>query len=421
MKRTLSLLALLVACNAEDPSTDDPVDTDTDGDGVCGLPIPAPGAPSAREFVAGDGPTDALAASVDTLGADLLPALASTPNGVFSAPSVHGMFATLLPAYEGADAELLRDVLAITQPTEDHHTALAGLLRELDDIDRGWRFGWGTGFWHRPSLAPTTSWSEEVAERYDLVVSPLDFQADGEAARTTLNQWVSEATACLIPEFYPPGYDFSPTLHIAIHAMALEAKWAEPFDAAFTTPRAFLLAEGGTVQVPTMESETFVGAADVGTTDSVIRLPYQGEDLAMYLVVPTEPTDPRTLIDALTPTSFSDWAARPARDGGLALRLPKWTTTSVHELIGPLEGLGYAPLRGAPLPALCEGCQSPDIVRQVAVVFVDEEGTRAAAATSGESTDSEPSWTEVDRPFLWFLRDDASGTVLWVGWVNDPR
>ncbi len=431
----LRLFGLLAAgCVAVDqPSPDDtdsdsPSDTDADTDTdtapvnpACNQPLPEAWDAPPRMATSDDPNVVALAAAVDDLAVKLLPRLEpSTGTVAFSMLSVHAMFATLLPAADGPGYNTLADVLGITASQPDHHAALAALLDDLDDDDRGWGFGWAAGFWHRPSLVPAADWVDDVGTLYGVVPEALDFQADGEAARDLLNGWVNDHTRCLIPEFYPEGYDFSSKLHVSIHAMALEARWERPFDAAFTRDREFRLAGGGTVRVPTMESESFAGAAHHEHSDTVVRLPYQGSDLAMYLLVPDEPTDPNTLIGSVEAGALDALVARVPREGELAIRLPKWTSVSTHDLIDPLEAIGYEPLTGQPLPGLCEGCLYPQIVRQVVVVQVDEEGTRAAAATSGESDESDPAWLDIDRPFVWFLRDDVSGVVLWIGWVANP-
>ena len=57
-----------------------------------------------------------------------------------------------------------------------------------------------------------------------------------------------------------------------------------------------------------------------------------------------------------------------------------------------------------------------------AVVEVNEEGTEAAAATAvGMRTTSMPPMFEVNRPFLFLIREHATGTILFIGRVTNPR
>lgn len=63
-----------------------------------------------------------------------------------------------------------------------------------------------------------------------------------------------------------------------------------------------------------------------------------------------------------------------------------------------------------------------DEVIHKAVVEVNEEGTEAAAATAvGMRTTSMPPMFEVNRPFLFLIREHATGTILFIGRVTNPR
>jgi len=59
-------------------------------------------------------------------------------------------------------------------------------------------------------------------------------------------------------------------------------------------------------------------------------------------------------------------------------------------------------------------------VEHEAVIEVDEQGTRAAAATGGAMASSHGPTIEINRPFLYVIRDQGAGTILFVGRVTDP-
>jgi serine protease inhibitor len=61
-----------------------------------------------------------------------------------------------------------------------------------------------------------------------------------------------------------------------------------------------------------------------------------------------------------------------------------------------------------------------DLVKQKSFVKVDEEGTVAAAVTGAVIVESAPLEIRVDRPFAFFIRERLTGTVLFLGVVNDP-
>ena len=74
---------------------------------------------------------------------------------------------------------------------------------------------------------------------------------------------------------------------------------------------------------------------------------------------------------------------------------------------------------------------APTAIDQIvhrAVIEVSEESTEAAAATaigilvtSAAPKPVEPMQFRVDRPFLYYLVDDATGAVLFQGRIVDPR
>ena len=108
--------------------------------------------------------------------------------------------------------------------------------------------------------------------------------------------------------------------------------------------------------------------------------------------------------------------------------MPKFETTTRSDLIPPLEHLGirdvFDPNR-ADLSGI-DGARDlyVNAVKQEVVVNVDEQGTVAAAATAGVAVSvSIPAFTavNVDRPFVYVVRDRTTGAVLFLGRITDPR
>ncbi len=58
-------------------------------------------------------------------------------------------------------------------------------------------------------------------------------------------------------------------------------------------------------------------------------------------------------------------------------------------------------------------------VLQKTYLKVDEEGTEAAAVTKGAVAISEPRTIEFNRPFFLAIYDHVTGTILFLGQIND--
>lgn len=60
-------------------------------------------------------------------------------------------------------------------------------------------------------------------------------------------------------------------------------------------------------------------------------------------------------------------------------------------------------------------------VEHEAVFEIDEEGTEAAAASGGAMQGSHGPTVTMDRPFLFLIRDEPTGALLFFGRITDPR
>lgn len=261
---------------------------------------------------------------------------------------------------------------------------------------------------------------------YDAGYMELDYRADTEAARTTINGWVAERTAGKIPELLAKD-DVKPTTPMVItNAVYLKAKWASPFEAAATHPGAFQVA-GQTADVPTMHQRGTFLAADLADA-KVLELPYQGDRLAMTLVLPKGGL--RQLESKLTPAVLDGWLAALTPQYAL-VGLPKLKLRWHEKLKPALQAVGlglcfedeadFSAMRPPP-PTLKIG-----EVIHAATMDVDEEGTEASAATAvvmapgGAAMAPKLFEFVLDRPFLLFIRDRQTGAILFLARVQDPR
>ncbi len=82
----------------------------------------------------------------------------------------------------------------------------------------------------------------------------VDFAGDPDAARRTINAWVSEQTAGRIPELLQPAEVTRLTRIALVNAIYLKAGWATPFWESLTKPAPFTRVDGSRVQMPTMRA-----------------------------------------------------------------------------------------------------------------------------------------------------------------------
>jgi serpin B len=264
---------------------------------------------------------------------------------------------------------------------------------------------------------------EALASRFGAGLRLVDYQADPETARRSINGWVSDQTERRIPELLVPGVITRDTRLTLVNAIYLKAPWLTPFSPEATKPGTFTRADGTTIEVPMMAGNLTVPYAE-GSGWRAVELPYVGGSLALLVIVPDSMG---TFETSLTPELLAEIA------GGLTerpvqLTFPRFGIESKVDLATTLAAMGM-PLAFDPDRADFSGITTEERLFISAVIHqanidVDEKGTEAAAATAvvmrATAEPGTPVTLRVDRPFLFALRDVPTGTILFLGRVADP-
>jgi serpin B len=159
-----------------------------------------------------------------------------------------------------------------------------------------------------------------------------------------------------------------------------------------------------------------------------LELPFTGHDVALVILLPRQPDGLAELEKRLTGRSLSEWL-RQLKPETLTVSLPRFTITAELQLEDLLAQLGM-PLAfrqdGADFSGLCS-TEQPFALSNVAQhvrIIVDETGAEAHAVTAiragrglGNSVSRE---FKADRPFVFFLRDLRTGSILFLGRLADP-
>jgi serpin B len=152
----------------------------------------------------------------------------------------------------------------------------------------------------------------------------------------------------------------------------------------------------------------------------------------MVILLPNHVDGLSALEQKVDEPNLQQWLA--ALDGQtprkVMLYLPRFKLETGYDLVPPLKQMGIAEafkmpvadFRGMGWP---KGKLRISQIKHKAFVEVNEEGTEAAAVTAVEmvtkSIMEHPEAFRVDRPFLFLIRDHASGTILFMGRMVDPR
>jgi serine protease inhibitor len=243
-----------------------------------------------------------------------------------------------------------------------------------------------------------------------------------------INAWANEKTHGKISRIADGMIDPKYTQLFLANAVYFKGKWAEPFDAKDTKDWPFHLRGGSQKSVPMMtQTKTFTYRRGAGY--QAVRLPYQGENLAMYVFLPDANSSPEKLLDIMNGDTWQRVTKPGFSEKEGTLVLPKFKLEYSVELKQPLQALGMKTAFD-PLGANFSGI-APQLfisaARQKTFVEVKEEGTEAAAVTgiamqAGGMMMPPPNPFQmiVDRPFLFLIEDSQTGTILFMGVMFDP-
>jgi len=263
-----------------------------------------------------------------------------------------------------------------------------------------------------------------LREHYDAASAEVDFAADPEAALNTINNWVSDRTSSKIPALLQAGQLSSATELAVVNAIYFKAEWAKAFDASLTRQEPFIRADSSEVPVMmmTMRASKLRTLSDGNAR--WVELPYRTGDVS-FLAYTKEHGASAQELEADLAAADLDSVLASLEEAELVVQMPRFSMRVRIDLVPVLEELGvkdlFDPARAdlSNLGAL-PGLHIDPMVHEAAV-WVDEQGTVAAAATAAVGTrKSATRQARFDHPFLFVIRDNLTGAILFRGRVEDP-
>jgi serpin B len=340
-----------------------------------------------------------------------------TRNLAVSGYSINQVMGMLYAGAAGATAEDIKKVLGWQMPPAQLHAAMNALDLELRSRRGDVTLNIANRVWAQKGLPLLPAFLDVLTRDYGAPLAVADFAGASEAARAAINDWVSRSTESKIKELFPAGSINGNTILALVNALYLDAPWKYKFDPMQTRQAPFQRLDGTTAMVDMMHYDEFLPSAS-NQEWSAVEIPYKGDELSMVVIVPE---DLRRFETRLTPELLGE-VLGAIKEGGIHLSFPKVNFSFHASLRKTLEGLGLASLfTGADLSGIT-GSAGPSVESFEHEVFldVDENGTKAAAATGAAIADSHGPTVSVDRPFIFAIRDKPTGALLFLGRVVDP-
>lgn len=270
------------------------------------------------------------------------------------------------------------------------------------------------------------TYEASVKEYFKASPITLDF-AKGEEARNVINSWVEEKTRDKIKELIPTGSITDLTRLILVNAVYFKGNWKDMFRVEDTKKEDFTMLDGTKAKVDMMTRKgkyNFAVSNDLRCT--ILMMPYKGDRLSMLIYLSNDPAEFNKLeakFTSLDPANFQ------VMEREFIVALPKFKMETTHEdLVSNLKELGLIDIFDPAKADLSGISGSKDLhvsdIVQKAFIEVNEEGSEAAAATAmvmkALMMPAPPKKFYCNRPFLFAIRDNQTGMMLFAGRVVNP-
>ena len=361
---------------------------------------------------------------------DLYSRLKDEDGNLFFSP--YSISVALAMTYAGArenTAQQMSQTLRFSLDPQRLHPAFGKLEERLEALQEegNVQLEIANSLWPHKSYPILEEHIGLVKKYYGVKITPLDYAANIEAARSIINEWVEEKTKDKIKDMIGPGVLDALTRLVLVNAIYFKGNWADQFEEELTKDAPFHPLSGESIEVPMMKQQETFGYAEHEDLQ-ILQMPYAGDEMSMLVLLPKNMDGLANLQSVLSKENLEKWI-KSIRKKEVLVFLPKFKVTSQFRLDEALASMGMTDAF-SPEKADLSGIDGEPhrlyigAVIHKAFVDVNEEGTEAAASTAVGFTLAsmpEPVPTfRADHPFIFMIRDNNTGSILFMGRMVDP-
>ncbi len=346
-------------------------------------------------------------------------------NLFFSPFSISTALSMAAEGAGGKTLEEMRNILELSNDSSANRKGFESLLNSLNAKNASYNLSIADAIWIEKTFSIKQEFSNVLSTYYYASAQQADFANNPDGERTNINSWVASKTNNKILDLIPQGGLNSYTRLVIVDAIYFKGNWAQQFNKSETQNATFFISQSKNVSVPMMHLSKSENASYYSDNElKALEMDYQGDNLSMLILLPNHSLS--EVEAGLSSIKISDIRAQLVRQP-VQVWLPKFSMTKSKEMSDLLKELGMKSAFG-PYTADFSGINSTEglyisNVFHKAFINVDETGTEAAAATGVvigiTSIEILPEF-RADHPFLFFIIDKHTGSILFMGRVADP-
>nr|XP_056710841.1 serpin B6-like [Euleptes europaea] len=346
--------------------------------------------------------------------------------------SISSALAMVVLGAEGNTAAQISKMLSVKK-TEEIHQGYQNLISEINKPGTKYLLRLANRLYGEATYDFLVTFTDTCEKFYHAGLERLNFVEKPDDSRRHINSWVEQKTAGKIKNLLTEGIIDSLTKLVLVNAIYFKGNWANQFLQDRTKERPFKINKNESRPVQMMYKKAKFNMAYISDYQTkILELPYVENELSMIILLPDEIQDNSTGLEKLereiTYEKLMDWVNPEMMDlTEVELSLPKFKLEEQYDLKPILGSMGMAEAFDPGKANFSGMSSSNDLVLSEVVhksfIEVNEEGTEAAAATAAvmmlRCALIVPRFT-ADHPFLFFIRHNKTGTMLFCGRFCSP-
>ena len=320
--------------------------------------------------------------------------------------------------------EAMEATLKLQGLTEDEiNDGYKSIIDQLLDLDPKVVMEIANSIWYKEGFEVEDEFIKTNKDHFYAEIRSLDFSSPD--AVNIINQWVSDNTNGLIEEIIdaiPPA-----AVMYLINAIYFKGTWTYEFDPDETNLEPFSPEAGGSSETPAMHQETKLNYYQ-NSLFELVELPYGDKKFSMLVFLPSADNTCSDILAEMDNDNWNNWTNNFS-ETKIYLQLPKFKFETFKLLNDPLSSMGMEiAFSDAADFTRINPAGNLFISRVLHKTFIDvnEEGTEAAAVTAVEISLTSAGGSGLthfiaDKPFLFVIRENSTGSILFMGRMSQPE
>jgi serpin B len=348
-------------------------------------------------------------------------------DNIFFSP--FSLYIAMGMTYAGAEAKTKSEIAQVFSfPLDDKnlHKQLGNLQKDIiGKKSKGIEIAIANQLWADKEYKFKCSYMRGVKRAYNAPIQRMAFRSKPNECRLEINSWVEEQTKDRIKDLLPDGSISDMTALVLTNAIYFKGQWDDKFDPDNTVKDIFFFEDGNEIECLMMETQKKYNLYQ-NREFKMLEMPYKGKEFSMLVILPEERIPLKSIEQSISHENLNHYISL-LMESDVRVSVPKFKFSAEFQLKPTLVKMGMpTPFsNGADFTRMSS---KPDLkideVFHKAFVEVSEEGTEAAAATAVvivRKSISIPVDFIANRPFMFIIRENATGNILFMGRVTNPN